>query len=63
MKKQMGFTAIELIVVIVVLLGAGGWIANIVKIIGTVGDLLTVMFIARCLGVFMPPLGAVLGFF
>jgi hypothetical protein len=42
--------------------GVGGWIWNIVKIVTTFGDVLTGMFIARCIGVFVAPLGAVLGF-
>lgn len=41
----------------------GGWIANVVAIASTVGDPLSGMFILRCIGVFVAPLGAVLGFF
>ena len=40
----------------------GGWIANVVKIVASIGDPLSAFFIARCVGVFFPPLGAVLGF-
>jgi hypothetical protein len=63
MFKQKGFADIELIVVAIVLLGAGGWIANIVKIIGTDFADFNGMLIARCIGVFIAPLGSVLGFF
>ena len=62
MKRQRGFTLVELMCVVLVLIGAGGWIANIVKIIGTGFDVFTGMLIARCIGVFIAPLGAVLGY-
>ena len=48
--------------VMLVLIGAGGWIANVVKIIGTGFDVFTCMLIVRCIGVFIAPLGAVLGY-
>lgn len=38
-----------------------GWIANIVKIFWAAGDPITGWFIARCVGVFLAPVGAVLG--
>ena len=65
MKNQKGFTLVELMVVLVVgVIGLGGYIANIVKLIGLIGnDAITTMFIARCVGIFAFPLGAVLGFF
>ncbi len=47
------------------LLGLGlvvGWVWNIVKIIH-MPDILTGIGIARCIGVFLAPIGAVLGFF
>lgn len=62
MKKQRGFTAIELFIVVFVLLGVGGWIANIVKLVGSNFEPLTGMVIARIIGVFLAPLGSVLGF-
>lgn len=41
-----------------------GWIMNIVKIIASLGDpTITPMFIARVVGAFVAPIGAVLGFF
>ena len=50
--------------VLIVLLVAGpvGWLANIVKLVGSSADPLTGMVIARAIGVFVPPLGAVLGY-
>lgn len=62
MKKQLGFTAIELSIVVIALIGLGGWIANIVKLVGSNFDPLTGMVIARAIGVFVAPLGSVLGF-
>lgn len=65
MKKQKGFTAPEmagLIVILVGLLLAGGWVWNVVKIINAGFDVMNGMLIARCIGVFLAPLGGVLGF-
>lgn len=39
-----------------------GWIANIVKIVGVISDPITGMFILRVVGIFVAPLGAVLGY-
>lgn len=44
------------------LLAAGGWIANVVKFIGLLGGEITAMFVARIVGVFVAPLGSILGF-
>lgn len=62
MNKQSGFTAYELLVVALVVLGVGGWIANIVKLVGMLDGSVTAMFIARVVGVFAAPLGSILGF-
>ena len=62
-SKQLGFTAFEIVVCVVALLGAGGWIANIVKFIGMLDGGVTAMFLARAVGIAFAPLGAVLGFF
>ena len=42
---------------------AVGWILNIVKLIQTDFVPMTTMLIARVIGIFLVPLGAVLGFF
>jgi hypothetical protein len=47
---------------VVVAIGAVGWIWNIVKIVGSIADPITAMLIVRCVGVFLVPLGAILGF-
>lgn len=62
MQKQKGNVSVFVFYVALVLLALGGWIANIVKIWNSGFDVLTGMVIARCIGVFMAPLGAVLGF-
>jgi hypothetical protein len=64
MKKQSGFTSVEMayvLFVLVVFAGIGGWVWNIVKIVGS-DFLWTGMLVARVIGVFVAPLGAVLGF-
>lgn len=62
MKKQLGFTSIEMFIAVLALLGVGGWIANIVKLIGSSFDPITGIVVARIIGVPFGPLGAVLGF-
>lgn len=61
-KFQSGFTAVELFIVAFVVLGCGGWVANVVKLVGSDFDPITGLVIARCIGVVLAPLGAVLGF-
>ena len=63
-SKQKGFTSFELIVFTLWVAAIGGWIANIVKFVGMIGDNeVTTMFIARVIGILVGPLGAVLGYF
>lgn len=46
------------------ILAVVGWVMNIVKIIGALGDpTITPLFIARIVGAFAAPIGAVLGYF
>ena len=59
-KSDMPFGA-AIVVVVLVLAAIVGWILNIVKAFGSLDDPLTAMFIARVVGVFAAPLGAVLG--
>ena len=63
MKNQKVDTATALLIVAIVVLFAGGWIANIVKLVGMLDGELTAMFIARIVGIFVAPFGAILGFF
>lgn len=63
-SKQKGFTSFELIVFTLWVAAIGGWIANIVKFVGMIGDNeVTTMFIARVIGIPVGLLGAVLGYF
>ena len=62
MKKQSWLTSVELLVLVIILGCIGGWIANVVKLVGLLGGDITAMFVARVVGVFAAPLGAVLGF-
>lgn len=40
-----------------------GWCMNILAIICSVGGPLNAMFVARCVGAFIFPLGGILGYF
>ena len=60
--KQKGFTLLEMIIACVLLLGVGGWIANIVKMFAILNEPMTGMFILRIVGIFAAPVGAVLGY-
>ena len=48
--------------VVVVIAGIGGWIANIVQLVNASFDPLTGLVVLRVIGIFIPPLGAVLGY-
>lgn len=58
---QRGMALTELVIALVLLAGVGGWIANIVKLAGMCCDV-SGWLILRAVGVFVAPLGAVLGF-
>lgn len=62
MKTLRGFTVVELVFAVIALLGAGGWIWNIVKIAGSDFASITGMLVLRVIGIFVAPLGAILGF-
>lgn len=62
MRKQLGFTAFELLIAVLVMLGVGGWVANVIKLVGMLGGDVSAMFIARIAGVFLAPFGSILGF-
>lgn len=46
----------------VFLLSAGGWIANIIKLVSMGFDPITIELVARIVGIFMPPLGVIMGY-
>jgi len=62
MKHQSGFTVIEFTVFMLFLVGASGWIWNIVKIVHSDFGTISGMLVMRVIGVFVAPLGVVLGF-
>ena len=61
-SKQQGFALFELIFVILWLAGAYGWVYNIIKLVDTMNDIVTGLVIVRGIGIFVPPLGAIMGF-
>lgn len=60
-KIQVGFAGM-LISMAIVLAGVGGWVWNIVKLVNTSFTGNETMVIARAVGIFVAPLGAILGF-
>lgn len=60
--RQLWVTLIELVIVLLFVVGGYGWIYNIIKLIGIVDGGITGMLIARAIGVFVAPLGVILGF-
>lgn len=59
---QAGSDALSIVVVILfAIMAVGGWVANIVKLVGS--DVITGMVIARAIGIVVAPLGALLGYF
>lgn len=68
-QRKRGLTIVEGLIgaillwgTIVVLIGVG-WVLNVIDLLGTSFDPLTGLAVARVIGVFVPPLGAVLGYF
>lgn len=63
MHKQRSYTSFELtIIVLIAVLALGGWIANIVKLVGMDFGAITGLLIVRVIGISIVPLGAVMGF-
>lgn len=60
--KQAGFTLIKLFLSVLLIAGMGGWIANIVKLAGMHFEPITTILVIRVVGIFVPPVGAVMGF-
>lgn len=63
MKKQIGFTIIELLTLLIVLFGGFGWCWNIVKLIGMNIDPITGLLVVRAIGIFVFPVGMIVGYF
>ena len=63
MHKQRSYTgAMALFIIALWVLGLGGWVANIVKLVGMDFGAITGLLIVRAIGIFIAPLGAVMGF-
>lgn len=62
MKTKFNSTPAILLILAIGILSAGGWVANIVKLVGSDFDPITGLLIARVVGIFLAPLGAVLGY-
>ena len=62
MRNSAGSGVAVLFMMAVVLAGIWGYFANAVAIINTTALPLTGLFVLRCLGIVVPPLGAIVGF-
>jgi len=60
--EKMGNLVVFLLIVALGVVGAWGWVWNIVKLTSMGIDQLG-MFVVRVAGILIPPLGAVVGFF
>lgn len=63
MKKQRGFTLVEVCGLLLLVAFFVGWVINVAKFIGLLGGEITTWFVARAVGIFIAPLGGILGFF
>lgn len=52
---------IAILAITLSLAAAAGWVLNIIQIFHTICDPITGLFIIKCVGVIMAPLGAILG--
>lgn len=63
-KKSVDIGIVGVLGLIALLIAAAaGWVMNIAAIVHTLSDPLTGVFIFRCVGIFIAPLGAILGYF
>lgn len=62
MKASSMETSSVVFVVGLMIVGFGGWVANIVKLSSMAAEPLTTMFIMRIIGIFVAPIGSILGF-
>lgn len=60
--KMSTYDKFGLVVMGVAIVGFGGWVANIVKLIGMDWTGVTGLLVARAIGIPFAPLGAVMGF-
>lgn len=63
MKRQKGYGLSVFLIYAALIIGGGiGWVLNIVDIVNGNFDHITGMLVIRIIGVFVVPLGAVLGY-
>jgi hypothetical protein len=63
MKRDTNYGLVGLVVMLaVVVVGIGGWVANIVKLAGSTFDPITGELVLRVIGIFIPPIGMIMGF-
>ena len=60
MKALFSFTVVYVLLLIA---GAYGWVCNLLLVFHTLDLPMTGMFIARVVGIFVFPVGAILGYF
>ena len=61
-NNQQGHAVIALVFILLWVAAVFGWVLNIVEVFNTVNLPVTAMFILRCIGIFVAPLGAILGY-
>ncbi len=60
--NEIGVTVGDLILALLIIVGFWGWVNNIVKLVGMDGAI-RAEFVLRFLGIFVPPLGVIMGLF
>lgn len=63
MSKKDGSIVLGLICLSIIAAGVIGWVLNIAALVHTSSDPITGFFILRCVGIFVSPLGSILGYF
>lgn len=62
--RQAGYTLIAFLIWLTIVVGVGiGWVMNIIAVIHADFSHITGLLVVRVIGIFVPPLGAVLGYF
>lgn len=59
--SQRGVTFVETLILLVLLVILPGWVANVVQLAGADWSTITGLLILKAIGVFVAPLGVVLG--
>lgn len=62
MNKQKGFTFVELVFILVIVLGGISYVTNIVKLAGLDFEPSYKAEVIRTVGVFVPPVGVIVGY-